>query len=31
MGEFSVQKFEADGHENGVRFWYAHDFMKALG
>jgi DNA-damage-inducible protein D len=31
MGEFSIQKFEDDGHENGVRFWYAHDFMKALG
>lgn len=31
MGEFSIQKFEADGHENGVRFWYAHEFMKALG
>jgi DNA-damage-inducible protein D len=31
MGEFSIQKFEADGHENGVRFWFAHEFMKALG
>jgi DNA-damage-inducible protein D len=31
MGEFSIQQFEADGHENGVRFWYAHEFMKALG
>jgi len=31
MGDFSIQQFEADGHENGVRFWYAHEFMKALG
>ncbi|MGC2160498.1 MAG: hypothetical protein WA634_01190 [Silvibacterium sp.] len=31
MGEFSIQKFEADGRENGVRYWYAHEFMKSLG
>jgi len=31
MGEFSIQQFEAAGHENGVRFWYAHEFMKSLG
>jgi DNA-damage-inducible protein D len=31
MDGFSIQKFEEDGHENGVRFWYAHEFMKALG
>jgi DNA-damage-inducible protein D len=31
MGEFSIQKFEDSGHENGTRFWYAHDFMKDLG
>jgi len=31
MGGFSIQKFEEDCHENGVRFWYAHEFMEALG
>jgi DNA-damage-inducible protein D len=31
MGEFSIQQFEEDGQENGVRFWYAHQFMKSLG
>jgi DNA-damage-inducible protein D len=31
MGEFSIEKFEADCRENGVRFWYAHEFMKSLG
>ncbi len=31
MGEFDIEKFEADGRENGVRFWYAHEFMRALG
>jgi DNA-damage-inducible protein D len=31
MGEFSVEKFEESGRENGVRFWYAHEFMKSLG
>ncbi len=31
MGDFSIQQFEADGQENGIRFWYAHQFMKALG
>jgi DNA-damage-inducible protein D len=31
MGEFSIQKFEADGRENGMRFWYAHEFMRSLG
>src|ERR1700737_858601 len=31
MGEFSIQKFEGECHENGVRFWYAHEFMKSLG
>jgi DNA-damage-inducible protein D len=31
MGEFSIQQFEADCHENGIRFWYAHEFMLALG
>jgi DNA-damage-inducible protein D len=31
MGDFSIQQFEEDGKENGLRFWYAHQFMKALG
>lgn len=31
MGEFSIEKFEADCRENGIRFWYAHEFMKSLG
>lgn len=31
MGEFSIERFEADCRENGVRFWYAHEFMKSLG
>jgi DNA-damage-inducible protein D len=31
MGDFSIQQFEESGRENGMRFWYAHEFMKALG
>jgi DNA-damage-inducible protein D len=31
MGEFSIQQFEESGRENGVRFWYAHEFMRNLG
>jgi DNA-damage-inducible protein D len=31
MGEFSIQQFEESGRENGTRFWYAHEFMRALG
>jgi DNA-damage-inducible protein D len=31
MGDFSIQKFEESGRENGARFWYAHEFMTALG
>lgn len=31
MGEFSIQRFEDSGRENGSRFWFAHEFMKALG
>ena len=31
VGNFSIQQFESDGHENGMRFWYAHVFMKSLG
>jgi DNA-damage-inducible protein D len=31
MGEFSIQRFEESGRENGVRFWFAHEFMVSLG
>ena len=31
MGEFSIQRFEESGRENGTRFWFAHEFMKSLG
>lgn len=31
MGDFSIEKFEESGRENGVRFWMAHEFMVALG
>lgn len=31
MPDFDIQKFEESGRENGVRFWLAHEFMKALG
>jgi DNA-damage-inducible protein D len=31
MGEFSIQRFEEAGRENGTRFWYAHEFMASLG
>ena len=31
MGEFSIERFESDCRENGVRFWYAHEFMSSLG
>jgi DNA-damage-inducible protein D len=31
MGDFSVETFEKSGRENGNRFWYAHEFMTALG
>ena len=31
MGDFDIRKFEESGRENGVRYWYAHEFMRALG
>ncbi|MFL6445853.1 MAG: hypothetical protein ACJ713_18695 [Candidatus Sulfotelmatobacter sp.] len=31
MSEFTIQKFEESGRENGVRFWLAHEFMASLG
>jgi DNA-damage-inducible protein D len=31
MGDFSIEKFEADCHANGMRYWYAHEFMRSLG
>lgn len=29
--EFSLQRFEDSSRQNGVRYWYAHEFMDALG
>jgi DNA-damage-inducible protein D len=31
MGDFSIQRFEESGRENGARYWYAHEFMRNLG
>jgi DNA-damage-inducible protein D len=31
MSGFSVEKFEKSGRDNGMRYWYAHEFMEALG
>jgi DNA-damage-inducible protein D len=31
MADFSIERIEESGRENGTRYWYAHDFMKALG
>jgi DNA-damage-inducible protein D len=31
MADFNIQQFEESGRENGIRYWYAHEFMKALG
>lgn len=31
MVDFTIEKFESDCRENGVRFWYAHEFMVSLG
>lgn len=28
---FELQQFEDEAHQNGVKFWYAHEFMKRLG
>jgi hypothetical protein len=28
MGEFDIQQFENAARDNGVHFWYAHEFMK---
>lgn len=28
---FDIQQFENDAHENGVRYWFAHEFMHKLG
>lgn len=28
---FDIQRFENSAHQNGVRFWYAHEFMAELG
>lgn len=29
--EFNIQKFEDAAYQNGIRYWVAHEFMKALG
>lgn len=29
--EFNLQRFEESAKENGVRYWNAHEFMRALG
>lgn len=31
MGDFSIQEFEESSRQNGMRYWYAHEFMKSLG
>jgi DNA-damage-inducible protein D len=31
MGDFSIERFEQSGRENGTRYWDAHDFMQSLG
>lgn len=31
MEQFKLQHFEESAHENGVRYWFAHEFMTALG
>lgn len=31
MVDFSIERFEEAGRENGVRYWLAHEFMKSLG
>jgi DNA-damage-inducible protein D len=28
---FDIQRFEDTSHQNGIRYWYAHDFMRELG
>lgn len=29
--DFSIQKFEDLSHQNGIRYWIAHEFMQKLG
>lgn len=29
--EFDIQRFEDSSRQNGVRYWYAHEFMHVLG
>lgn len=28
---FDIQHFEDTAHQNGIRYWYAHEFMRELG
>ncbi|MCM1128985.1 MAG: damage-inducible protein [Alistipes senegalensis] len=29
--DFSIQNFEESSHQNGIRYWIAHEFMRKLG
>lgn len=29
--KLDIESFENDAHQNGIRYWIAHDFMKKLG
>lgn len=29
--QFDLELFENDAHQNGIRYWHAHDFMLHLG
>lgn len=29
--QFNLELFENDAHQNGIRYWIAHDFMLHLG
>ncbi|TCK70147.1 hypothetical protein [Lonepinella koalarum] len=29
--QFDLELFENDAHQNGIRYWIAHDFMQHLG
>ena len=28
---FDIEQFEDASHQNGIRYWLAHDYMRALG
>jgi DNA-damage-inducible protein D len=31
LAMFDIQQFENDAHQNGIRYWLAHEFMDKLG